>query len=93
MRSRGAASALSTRQEGRYLRMLLINGARSVLSQTQRFKPNDPDRLRRWALHVQALRGHNPAAVALANKLARIVWAVWRNDSLYEARTLTKVNT
>ncbi|HEX9943507.1 MAG TPA: hypothetical protein VGG03_15955 [Thermoanaerobaculia bacterium] len=73
--------------------MLLINGARSVLSQTQRFKPNDPDRLRRWALHVQALRGHNPAAVALANKLARIVWAVWRNDSLYEARTLTKVNT
>lgn len=70
----------------RYLRMLLINGARSVLNQTQRFKNKEPDRLRRWALRLHALRGHNPAAVALANKLARIVWAVWRNDSLYESR-------
>ena len=28
-------------------------------------------------------RGHNKAAVALANKLARIVWAVWRNGAAY----------
>ena len=38
------------------------------------------DRLRTWALDVQERRGHNKAAVALANKLARIVWATWRHE-------------
>jgi transposase len=59
-----------------YLRMLLVSGARSVLLGARRTKT--PDRLRTWALGLAARRGHNTAAVALANKLARIVWAVWR---------------
>jgi transposase len=57
-----------------YLRQLLINGARAVLCHAKRH-PADP--LRVWALRTQERRGHNVAAVALANKLARIVWAVW----------------
>lgn len=61
-----------------YLRMLLIHGARAVLWAAKR-RPT-PDRLRSWALHLQELRGHNKAATALANKLARIVWAVWKHD-------------
>ncbi|HEY3118546.1 MAG TPA: IS110 family transposase [Chloroflexota bacterium] len=61
-----------------YLRMLLIHGARAVLWAAR--KRRTPDRLRAWALHLQNLRGHNKAAVALANKLARIVWAVWKHD-------------
>jgi transposase len=69
-----------------YLRMLLISGARSVLGHAQRLKK--PDRLRHWALQVQRLRGHNRAAVALANKLARIVWAVWKKDASFESRTV-----
>jgi transposase len=44
-----------------------------------------PDRLRTWALQVERLRGHNKAAVALANKLARIVWAGWRHREAYVA--------
>ena len=40
----------------------------------------DPDRLRAWALQLEPMRGHNKAAIALANKLARIVWAVWRRN-------------
>jgi transposase len=68
-----------------YLRSLLVTGARSVLIATQRSKLKEPDRLRRWALQVLALRGHNRAAVALANKLARIVWAVWRHDSSFQS--------
>jgi transposase len=61
-----------------YLRMLLIHGARAVLLHAK--KPNaERDRLRAWALARERARGHNKAAVALANKLARIVWAVWRN--------------
>jgi transposase len=60
-----------------YLRTLLIHGARSVLNAARR---KAPDRLRAWALARQAARGHNKAATALANKLARIVWAVWKHD-------------
>jgi hypothetical protein len=33
-----------------------------------------------WALRLERKLGHNKAAVALANKLARISWAVWKND-------------
>lgn len=68
-----------------YLRKLLISGARSALNAAQRCKLKQPDRLRQWALQVQRLRGHNRAAVALANKLARIVWAVWTKDTLFES--------
>ncbi len=61
-----------------YLRMLLTHGARAVLWKAAA-RP-DPGRLRAWALQVQRLRGHNKAAIALANKLARIVWAVWKHN-------------
>jgi transposase len=45
----------------------------------------DADRLRTWALERERLRGHNKAAVALANKLARIVWGVWRHGRAFGA--------
>lgn len=61
-----------------YLRMLLTHGARAVLWKAKARK--QLDRLRAWALRLERLRGHNKAAIALANKLARIVWAVWRRD-------------
>jgi transposase len=65
-----------------YLRMLLIHGARAVLCHARRLE--NPDRLRRWALDLQRSRGHNVAAVALANKMARIAWAVWTRNQDYE---------
>jgi transposase len=58
-----------------YLRMLLIHGARSFLCHGKACAHRND--LQRWALHTQERRGHNVAAVAVANKLARIVWAVW----------------
>lgn len=61
-----------------YVRMLLTHGARAVLWKAK--SRENPGRLRLWALNVEARRGHNKAAMALANKLARIVWAVWRRD-------------
>lgn len=60
-----------------YLRTMLIHGARSVLLAAKR---RTPDRLRAWALARESARGHNKAATALANKLARIAWAVWKHD-------------
>ena len=61
-----------------YLRMLLIHGGRSVLWSAK--GKTATDGLRAWALRTEQRRGHNVAAVAVANKLARIVWAVWRRQ-------------
>src|SRR5204863_10020714 len=49
-----------------YLRMLLTHGARAVLWAAHRKTPHG--RLRLWAQNVERLRGHNKAAIALANK-------------------------
>ena len=57
------------------MRILLTHGARSVLWHAKAAK--QPTSLQRWAVQTEQRRGHNVAAVAGANKLARIVWAVW----------------
>ena len=67
-----------------YLRMLLIHGARAVLCHAKRHPK--PDRLRSWALRLEQTRGHNRAAVALANRLARIAWAVWTKQRDFESQ-------
>jgi transposase len=70
-----------------YLRTLLIHGARSVLARAKQLNRIDParlSRLQKWGLQLQRRVGHNKAAVALANKLARICWAVWRTDTAYQ---------
>ena len=76
--------AISKRGD-RYLRMLLIHGARAVLWHAKRPSARPLDRLRTWALQLERLRGHNKAAVALANKLARIAWAVWKRGAGFTA--------
>jgi transposase len=61
-----------------YLRMLLIHDARSFLWHAKRGA--HPHALQMWARATEQRRGHNVAAVAAANKLARIIWAVWRHQ-------------
>ena len=73
-----------TKRGDPYLRMLLIHGARSVLHHAKRSAK--PDRLRAWALERELARGHNKAAVAVANKLARLVWAVSVRENDYRSR-------
>lgn len=69
----------------RYLRTLLVHGARSVLFASRRRQ--EPEQLRSWAMALEKRNGYTKAAVALANKLARIVWAVWRHDeAVYSLR-------
>ncbi len=55
-----------------YLRQLLIHGARAVMRWVER----KADALSRWATALRARRHNNIAVVALANKLARIAYAV-----------------
>jgi transposase len=63
----------------RYLRTLLIHGARAAL----RGAAKRDDRSSRWVLDVEQRRGRNVAVVALANKMARMVWALWSRDEVY----------
>jgi transposase len=65
----------------RYLRSLLIHGARSVVIQA---KAKD-DRLSRWINHLVSARGFNKAVVALANKMARIGWVILAKKTTYHA--------
>jgi len=59
-----------------YLRLLLIHGARSALRAGAVTRA--PDDLRTWAKALAVRKGHNVAAVALANELARVCWRVWQ---------------
>ena len=69
----------------KYLRMLLTHGARAILrAATVAVQAGRTlDRLRSWALQVQARTHHNKAACALANKLTRICYAVLRDHAPY----------
>ena len=64
-----------------YLRTLLIHGARSVIRIAER-KANYAGS---WLAGVMGRRNKNVAAVALANKNARIVWALLAHDRKYTA--------
>jgi transposase len=69
----------------RYLRMLLTHGARSVLraATVAQQRSRSLDALRSWALNVQGRTHHNRATCALANKMARICYAVLRDGNDY----------
>jgi transposase len=65
-----------------YLRTLLVHGARAVLKVAGR--KDDPRS--RWVMSVATRRHKNVAAVALANKMARIAWALLTGGGRYDSR-------
>jgi transposase len=65
----------------RYLRTLLIHGARSALRASARI----PHRQGLWIAAEKERRGPNIAAVALANKNARVLWALLVHKDNYRA--------
>jgi transposase len=82
-----------SKQGDRYLRTLLVHGARSALQAAHRAaRAGGPlDHLRRWALATQERCGTNKATVALANKLARIIWATWRYQRPFNGNWSTRL--
>jgi transposase len=66
-----------------YLRALLVQAAWGVLRLRD---PNDP--LKRWGEAIALRRGKRVAVVAVARRLAGVLWAMWRKDTVYEAERL-----
>jgi transposase len=73
-----------TKRGDGYLRHLLIQGARSALSAAQRRKPEKLTRMQRWMLELNARVGYPKTLVAIANKHARIIWAVLAKGEAYD---------
>jgi transposase len=63
-----------------YLRTLMIHGARAVVARAA----HKDDRLSRWVTNIAKQKHPNVAAVALANKTARMAWAMLRNETDYD---------
>jgi transposase len=63
----------------KYIRKLLVHGARAVL----RFAKRKSDRVSTWVTQLYERRGHNRSIVALANKNARMLWALLVTDKVY----------
>ena len=68
-----------TKRGDRYLRMLLIHGARAAVAAAR----HKDDSRSRWINALADRRGANKAAVALANKNARILWALMARGEEY----------
>jgi transposase len=64
-----------------WLRRLMITAAPSVL----RWKIHRLDQASEWLRGMLARRPHNVVATALANKIARVAWAVMRKEDEYRA--------
>jgi transposase len=65
-----------TRRGDKYLRSLLVQGARSALQVALRVAPDKATRLQRWILALYSRKGYHRTLVAVANKHARIIWAL-----------------
>lgn len=72
-----------SKQGDRYLRTLLAHGARAVIRTAAR---HPASRLHQWAASVATRRGMPRAIMAVANKLARIIWAVGYREGIYVMR-------
>jgi transposase len=77
----GKARLLGISKHGdSYLRKLLVHGARSCL----RWVNRKSDRRSQWVRSLMERRGWNRAAVALANKNARVAWVLICTEKVYE---------
>jgi transposase len=65
-----------TKRGDTYLRTLLIQGARSAMQAALRRAPAKRDRLSAWIVQLAQRVGYHKTLVAIANKHARIIWAL-----------------
>lgn len=71
-----------TKRGDEYLRTLLIQGAKSAVMSAH--KRDDPTS--KWLVQLKERIGWQKACIAMANKNARILWAVMTRDAAYDPR-------
>lgn len=76
-----------------YLRTLLIQGARSTLQAALRVAPHKASALQRWILALHARRGYHKTLVAIANKHARILWAMSVHERPFDPNASAKARS
>ena len=74
-----------TKQGNSYLRALLVQSAWIIFR-----LPGRTDPLQRWALSVAERRGKRIAIIALARRLAGVLWSMWRNRTVYDAEFVAR---
>lgn len=72
-----------TKQGNTYLRTLLIQGARSALQSAMKRAPDKQTRLGQWIVGLHARVGYHKTLVAIANKHARMIWAMLAKGEQY----------
>ena len=77
-----------TKKGSSYLRAVLVQASWAILRSADRQDP-----LRLWAEAVQKRRGKKIAVIALARRLAGVMWAMWRDGTVYDAPVLAVANT
>jgi transposase len=86
--TRGQRKLLGISKRGNsYLRRLFVQGARAVLLQ----RTKQSSGLSAWLAQLTSRTHRNVAAVALANKLARIAWAVLAKNEQYRPAVVADV--
>jgi transposase len=78
-----------TRRGDAYLRTLLILGAKSALQAALRKPPALRHRLQRWIVDVFGRIGYHKTLAAIANKHARIIWALLVKGEDFDVQRLT----
>jgi transposase len=81
-----------SKQGDAYLRTLFIHGARSALNAARRAAARDRplSHLQAWMISRAEATHTNKAAVAVANKLTRIAWAVWHHERTFDGNHAAK---
>jgi transposase len=74
----------SSRRGDSYLRTLLVQGARSALQVALKTPPAKATHLQRWIAALYARKGYHKTLIAIANKHARILWAMLAHDQHYD---------
>ncbi|MCP4474020.1 MAG: IS110 family transposase, partial [Gammaproteobacteria bacterium] len=69
-----------TKRGNRYLRKQLIHGARAAM----RWAKSRDDKFSRWINQLVKRIGVNKAAVAIANKLARLIWILLQKQEMFK---------
>jgi len=90
-RSTGGKTRLGriTKRGDAYLRTLLILGAKSALQAALRKPPERRHRLQQWIVAVLARIGYHKTLVAIANKHARIIWALLVKGEDFDVQHVT----